>query len=108
MFYTPAGTYMFISTLTCTTVPVYFLGDGAWATIIEFSGTGDCFRIYDGSTYGSRKKFAGGIVGITIDGAGAGAGSSGVHNRCQPDKRPLAELAHHFAVPTGFEPVSPP
>jgi len=77
--YIPAGTYKITGTLTCTTVPVYFVGDGAWATIIEFSGTGDCFRIYDSSTYGSRKKFAGGIVGITIDGAGAGAGSSGVH-----------------------------
>jgi hypothetical protein len=60
-------------------VPVYFLGDGAWASVISFSGTGDCFRIYDGSTYGSRTKFAGGISGITIDGTSAGAGSSGVH-----------------------------
>lgn len=77
--YIPAGTYTISSTLTCTTVPVYFVGDGAWATVISFSGTGDCFRIYDGSTYGNRKKFAGGFVGITIDGTKAGAKSAGLH-----------------------------
>ena len=77
--YIPTGTYKISSTLTCTTVPVYFVGDGAWASVISFTGTGDCFRIYDSSTYGSRTKFAGGIAGITIDGASAGAGSSGVH-----------------------------
>jgi hypothetical protein len=77
--YIPAGTYTISSTLTCTTVPVYFLGDGAWATIISFTGTGDCFRIYDSTTYGSRTKFAGGFVGITIDGTKAGAGSAGLH-----------------------------
>ena len=60
-------------------MPVYFVGDGAWATIVSFNGTGDCFRIYDSSTYSSRTKFAGGIVGITIDGSNAGAGSAGLH-----------------------------
>jgi len=77
--YIPAGTYTISSTLTCTTVPVYFVGDGAWASVISFTGTGDCFRIYDSSTYGSRTKFAGGVIGITIDGTSAGSGSSGVH-----------------------------
>ena len=77
--YIPAGTYTISSTLTCTTVPVYFVGDGAWATVISFTGTGDCFRVYDSSTYGGRKKFGGGFVGITIDGAKAGAGSTGLH-----------------------------
>jgi hypothetical protein len=77
--YLPAGTYTISSTLTCTTVPVYFLGDGAWATVVSFTGTGDCFRIYDSTTYGSRTKFAGGFAGITIDGTKAGAGSAGLH-----------------------------
>ena len=77
--YIPGGTYTISSTLTCTTVPVYFVGDGAWATIISFAGTGDCFRIYDSSTYGGRKKFGGGVVGLTIDGTKAGAGSAGLH-----------------------------
>ena len=77
--YIPAGTYVISSTLTCTTVPVYFVGDGAWASIISFTGTGDCFRIYDGSTYGSRTKWGSGFIGLTIDGAKAGAGSSGLH-----------------------------
>jgi hypothetical protein len=79
VIYIPAGTYLISSTLTCTTVPVYFLGDGAWATVISFTGTGDCFRVYDSSTYGDRTKFAGGFSGITIDGTKAGAGSSGLH-----------------------------
>ena len=77
--YIPAGTYKISSTLTCTAVPVYFVGDGAWASIISFTGTGDCFRIYDNTVYNSRLKNGGGIVGITIDGTHAGAGSSGVH-----------------------------
>lgn len=77
--YIPAGTYTISSTLTCTTTPVYFVGDGAWATTIAFTGTGDCLRIYDSTTYGSRTKFGGGVIGLTIDGTGAGAGSSGVH-----------------------------
>jgi hypothetical protein len=77
--YAPAGTYTISSTVTCTTVPVYFVGDGAWATIISFAGTGDCFRVYDSSTYGGRKKFGGGFVGMTIDGTKAGPGSAGLH-----------------------------
>ncbi len=77
--YMPAGRYKIASTVTCTAVPVYFVGDGAWATIISFTGTGDCFRIYDSSTYLSRTKFGGGFVGITIDGSNAGPGSTGLH-----------------------------
>ena len=77
--YVPAGSYTIKSTVTCAAVPVYFVGDGAWATIISFTGTGDCFRVYDSSTYSTRTKFAGGFVGITIDGTTAGAGSTGLH-----------------------------
>jgi hypothetical protein len=77
--YIPAGTYRIASTVTCTAVPVYFLGDGAWATIISFTGTGDCFRVYDSSTYLSRTKFGGGFAGMTIDGSKAGPGSTGLH-----------------------------
>ncbi len=77
--YIPAGNYKVASTVTCTAVPVYFVGDGAWATVISFTGTGDCFRIYDSSTYSSRTKFGGGVVGLTIDGSKAGAGSTGLH-----------------------------
>ena len=79
VIYIPAGVYTISSTLTCTTVPVYFVGDGPWATTISFTGTGDCFRVYDGSAYGTRTKFAGGFIGITLDGAKAGAGSAGLH-----------------------------
>lgn len=77
--YIPAGTYTISSTLTCTTVPVYFVGDGAWATTVSYTGSGDCFRIYDSSTYGTRSKFGGGIVGIAIDGAKATGAATGLH-----------------------------
>ena len=77
--YIPAGGYKIESTVTCTAVPVYFVGDGAWATIVSFYGTGDCFRIYDDSTYGTRTKFAGGFIGITIDGTHSQGASTGLH-----------------------------
>lgn len=49
--------------------------------MISFTGTGDCFRVYDSSEYGTRTKFGGGFVGITIDGSNAGstAPSAGLH-----------------------------
>jgi Pectate lyase superfamily protein len=77
--YVPAGTYKVSATLTCTTVPAYFLGDGAWATVLAFSGTGDCVRVYDPTTYSGRTRYSGGFCGITIDGKSAGAGSAGLH-----------------------------
>jgi hypothetical protein len=77
--YIPAGNYKISGTLTCTTVPVYFVGDGAWASTILFYGSGDCFRIYDDSTYGTRTKFGGGVVGITIDGTNATGAATGLH-----------------------------
>jgi Pectate lyase superfamily protein len=77
--YLPAGTYLVSSTVTCTMVPTYFMGDGAWATVVKFTGTGDCFRIYDSTAYGSRTRHSGGFSGIMIDGLGAGAGSAGLH-----------------------------
>jgi hypothetical protein len=79
VIYIPAGTYKISSTLTCTTVPVYFVGDGAWATIIEFAGSGDCFRVYDDSTYGSRTRWSGGFIGLTIDGGNATGAATGLH-----------------------------
>ena len=77
--YLPAGTYTVSSTVTCTTTPAYFVGDGAWATTLAFTGTGDCVRVYDPTTYSSRTRYAGGFCGITIDGTHAGAGSTGLH-----------------------------
>jgi hypothetical protein len=77
--YLPSGTYLVSGSVSCTTVPAYFLGDGAWATTVKFTGTGDCFRVYDPSAYGSRTRYGGGFSGITIDGAGAGAGATGLH-----------------------------
>lgn len=79
VIYLPAGKYLISSTLTCTKVPAYFLGDGAWATTVAYSGSGDCFRVYDSSTYGTRQRFSGGFCGITIDGTAAKAGAAGLH-----------------------------
>jgi hypothetical protein len=76
VIYIPAGIYKISATIECTTVPVYFVGDGAWATTISFTGTGDCFRVYDSSEYGARTKFGGGFVGITIDGTKVGTTST--------------------------------
>src|SRR5262249_11148523 len=77
--YLPAGTYQVSATVTCTKVPAYFLGDGAWATVVKFTGTGDAVRVYDPTTYSSRTRHSGGFCGITIDGNSAGAGSAGLH-----------------------------
>jgi hypothetical protein len=83
--YIPAGTYLISSTVECfpasgtTYAPVYFVGDGAWATIIEFNGTGDCFRVYDNTTYSSRTKWGGGFIGLTIDGAKSTGTAAGLH-----------------------------
>jgi hypothetical protein len=79
VIYLPAGTYKVSSVVTCSKVPAYFVGDGAWATIVKFAGAGDCFRIYDSTEYGSRTRFAGGFCGITIDGTKAKAKSTGLH-----------------------------
>jgi len=83
--YIPAGTYLISSTVECypasdaTYAPVYFVGDGAWATVIEFNGTGDCFRVYDNTTYLSRTKWGGGFIGLTIDGAKSSGTAAGLH-----------------------------
>ncbi|WP_034266180.1 glycosyl hydrolase family 28-related protein [Actinospica robiniae] len=82
--YIPAGTYNIATTVTCAPtpfMPIYFVGDGAWASILSFTGSGDCLRIYDGTTYAGRARFGGGILGLTIDGSNAatGASSTGVH-----------------------------
>ena len=81
VIYVPAGTYTVGSEITCTAVPVYFVGDGPWATVISFTGSGDCFRVYDSTAYGDRTKYGGGFVGITLDGthAQAGSPSCGLH-----------------------------
>ena len=77
--YIPAGKYTISSTLTCTTVPVYFVGDGAWATTIDYTGSGDCLRIYSATAWSSRTQWGGGVIGVTIDGSGTTAAATGVH-----------------------------
>ncbi len=77
--YFPAGNYKISSTITVNThAPIYFAGDGWYATNIRYYGSGDCFRIYDSILY-PVTNFGGGITGMTIDGTNAAAGSCGLH-----------------------------
>jgi hypothetical protein len=48
--------------------------------LINWLGTGDCFRWVDASTYTARTLTGGGLLGRpVIDGTSAGAGSTGLH-----------------------------
>lgn len=73
----PSGTYKVSSTLTNAVTPTYIRGDGRWATLINFTGTGDCLRMYNPA--GSGTTFGGGVTGLTIDGTNAGNSSTGLH-----------------------------
>jgi hypothetical protein len=77
--YLPAGTYKVSSTLSITRSGVYLIGDGRWVTTLAFTGTGDCISVTDASTYTSRTVHGGGILGLSIDGTGSGAGSCALH-----------------------------
>lgn len=77
--YLPTGTYLVSSTLTVSTSGVYMQGDGLWATFINFTGTGDCLRWYDASTYTSRTVHGGGPVGLSINIGSAGTSSTALH-----------------------------
>jgi len=79
--YLPPGTYKVTGNLTChTTVPVYIRGAGRWATTINFTGTGDCLRVYDSSNINTRTRHGGGVEALTIDGTGStGSGACGLH-----------------------------
>lgn len=76
--YLPPGTYKVTSTLTSAVTPTYIQGAGRWATDINFTGTGDCIRMFN-PLYGAGGKWGGGVTGLYITGASAGAGSCGLH-----------------------------
>lgn len=73
----PPGTYKITSQLTMANKQVYLRGAGRWATQLNFTGTGDCVRIYSTTTLAA--PVSGGVLDLTIDGTSAGAGSSGLH-----------------------------
>ena len=79
--YLQAGTFTGTTTVTSSTPPTYVYGAGRWATIWNYTGTGDAFRLYTTTNYSGSGggPAGGGIKGMTIDGSGAGAGSSGIH-----------------------------
>jgi hypothetical protein len=80
----PPGNYLISSTLTNAVTPTYIVCPGGrWATQVNFTGTGDCIRMYNpvtvvGLTSSSNAR-GGGVLGLTIDGTNAGAGSAGLH-----------------------------
>lgn len=82
--YLPAGTYKTTATLTMQVpddVTVVLAGDGYQATVIAFAGTGDAVRLYNPAAYTQSMNISwgSGLRGLTIDGASAGDGSSGLH-----------------------------
>ena len=61
---------------------VYIEGQGKWSTFINsFVTGGDCFRVFDSSAASANDNTTngGGISQLTINGAGAGASSNGLH-----------------------------
>jgi pectate lyase-like protein len=77
--YFPAGTYKVSSTLTCTVAGVYFRGDGRWISIINYTGSGPCIRMYITAAYSPGSTAGGGLFDFIIDGTSASAGASGFH-----------------------------
>lgn len=66
-----------------STIPLtsgqYLRGSGRWSTFLHWVGTGDCIRAVDATAYNARTIHGGGVTGMTIDGAGAGAFSDAIH-----------------------------
>lgn len=77
VIYVPAGTYKVSSTVTVSIPAVTFIGAGRWSTVIDYTGSGDCIRMYSSQSY--TAGWGGGIKGITIDGTSASAGACGAH-----------------------------
>ena len=77
VIYFPTGTYKVSSTITIDIAGVTLQGDGLWSSVINYTGSGDCIRMYSSLAYTSG--LGGGIKGITIDGTSASAGACGVH-----------------------------
>jgi hypothetical protein len=76
--YLPPGTYKVASTLTCANkLYATIQGAGRWATILNFTGTGDCLRVYNSDITGIVT--GGSVLDLTISGVTAGAGSCGLH-----------------------------
>jgi hypothetical protein len=72
------GTFYTSATIDMTSGQ-FLIGAGKWSTIINWVGTGDCIRALDTSTYTTRTVDGGGVIGVTINGSGAGAGSCALH-----------------------------
>jgi hypothetical protein len=55
----------------------YFVGSGR-GTVLNYSATGDCFRVFN-PVFGGASVYGGGIKQLTVDGTNAGPGSNGIH-----------------------------
>lgn len=71
------GTFKIASRLDFADKQVYLKGAGRWATVLKFTGTGDCLNIFSNNTLGA--PVSGGLLDLTIDGTSAGVGSTGLH-----------------------------
>jgi len=82
-----AGIYRFDTPTAAIGPGCYIQGVSRGATIVDFRGTGDCFRLFSSwmpsDSYNapieSQYNAGGGVRGLTIDGTNAGPGSSGIH-----------------------------
>lgn len=75
--YFPAGTYKVSSTLSINIAGVTLQGDGIWVTVIKYTGSSDCIRMFSTTQYTSG--FGGGVKGLMVDGTSAAAGAAGIH-----------------------------
>jgi Pectate lyase superfamily protein len=76
--YIPPGIYKVSGTLTNNVTPTYIQGAGRWVTKINFTGTGDCIRMFN-PVSGGGGFWGGGVTGLYVNGTSAGAGSTGLH-----------------------------
>jgi hypothetical protein len=79
VIYFPAGTYKVASTVTISKPGVYLAGAGMLATVINYTGSGDCIRMYATTLTTPGGVYGGGIKGLMIDGTSASAGACGAH-----------------------------
>jgi hypothetical protein len=78
VIFVPAGTYKLGSTVGPFTTGQFVMCDPG--VTFSWTGTGDCFRFADTSSYNARTLSGGGILGFpVIDGTSDGAGSAGIH-----------------------------
>jgi hypothetical protein len=76
----PPGTYKYTSGVTVTQPGVYLTALIPGSVIFNYTGSGDCVRMYSTTLTTPNGVYGGGVTGgIIIDGTSASAGASGIH-----------------------------